>query len=297
MRGDVNDLDPPLSVVRSILDCPSATLVEARAQTIEYRVYLPGRRLARFSGTARCGGVERSWSVIRKGGAPEREVHAYAASWLDAPGFRRARCLGGGSDELWLEDLSDRYGHPWLLDAFEFAAAALGRFNGSHLISPPADEPWLSRDWIDKHQDLPALARRPHEERAGQASLRATLGALPQTICHHDAAQANLFITGNDVVAIDWEGVGWGAVGADLATLVIGSMRRGDFDPAHAPELEEAAFAGYARGLAEAGWGDVTAARLGYAASVALRWPIVALGPDTPLARVVVARSKEAERA
>ena len=120
---------------------------------------------------------------------------------------------------------------------------------------------------MDRHQDPAALARRPHDQPT-QARLRETLSALPQTICHHDASHANLFLTGDEVVAIDWEGVGWGAAGADLATLVVGTMRRGDFDAAPP--------------------------RLGYAAAVGLRWPIVALAPDTPLARFVMARSAEA---
>jgi hypothetical protein len=284
---------PLLSVVRSVLECPSAGLVGWREEAIDYRAYLPGRRLARLSGTARCDGVERGWSVVRKSGAAAREVQAYAAGWLDVPGFRRARCHRAAGDEIWLEDLADRRGHRWPLDAFELAAAALGRFSGTHLVSPPPDAPWLSRDWMDRHQDPAALARRPHDQPT-QARLRETLSALPQTICHHDASHANLFLTGDEVVAIDWEGVGWGAAGADLATLVVGTMRRGDFDPARADELEEAACSGYARGLAEAGWRDVAAARLGYAAAVGLRWPIVALAPDTPLARFVMARSAEA---
>ena len=290
-------MEPPLAVVRSLLDCPSAVAVDSRVEPIEYHVYLPGRALARISGTARCDGVERTWSVVRKSGAPARELHAYAARWLDMPGFRAARCYGAADGELWLEDLSDRYAHRWPLEAFDTAAAALGRFNGSHLVSPPGDEAWLSRDWIDRHQDPRRLARRPAEQRATQSFLREMLDSQPQTICHHDASQANLFLTGDEVVAIDWESVGWGALGADLATLVVGTMRRGGFDAARADELDETAFAGYARGLAEAGWSDLPAARLGYAASAALRWPIVALGAGSRLAGFILARSKEAERA
>ena len=287
--------EPLRSVVRSTLDSPSAEIVESREEEIEYPVYLPDRRLTRFSGTARSGGVERSWSVVRKSGAPERERLVCAAAWLDVPGFRRARCHRVSGDELWLEDLSDRYEHRWPLEAFELAAAALGRFNGRHLISPPADEAWLSRDWIDKHQDLPALARQPAEERAAQAFLRELLDSQPQTICHHDAAPANLFILSDGVAAIDWEGVGWGALGADLATLVVSPMRRGDVPAERADEVDEAAFAGYVRGLSEVGWADAATARLGYAAAAALRWPIVALGPRTSLARFIRARLQEAQ--
>jgi hypothetical protein len=283
-----------LSVVRSVTDCPSAQLIAWDERPVEYSVYLPGRALVRISGTARCGDSVLNWSVVRKTGAPAREVRAYEAAWLAAAGFRPATCYLGDGNQLWLEDLSDRYGHRWPLEGFEAAAAALGRFNGAHLMTPPEDEAWLSRDWIEKHQDPPALARRPADLPV-QSALRRALTALPQTICHHDAAQANLFLVGRDVVAIDWEGVGWGSVGADLATLVVGTMRRGDFPATGAAELDTVAFAGYARGLAEAGWrGNPAVARLGYSAAVGLRWPILAAAPASPLARFVQARTEEA---
>jgi hypothetical protein len=283
------------AAARTALGCPSAEIVEWEAKPIEYRVYLPGRSLTRVSGTARCDGRDCSWSTVRKSGASPREILAYNARWLDVAGFRAARSYVAESAELWLEDLSDAHAHRWPLAAFRVASRALGRFNGSHLVSPPRDETWLSRDWIDKHQERAALELRPSEHRV-QSSLRQTLLALPQTICHHDAAQANLFIVAGEVVAIDWEGVGWGAVGADLATLVVGTMRRGDFDARNAEELERVAFAGYTQGLADVGWNNFQVARLGYSAAVGLRWSIAALAPQTPLARFVQARADEAVR-
>jgi hypothetical protein len=287
-------MQPLLAVVRSVLDCPSAELSVWKEQPIDYQVFFADRRIDRVSGKAYCAGSERTWSVVRKSGAADREVQAYAASWLKATGFRPATCYLADGNRIWLEDLADRYEHRWPLEGFDAAASALGRFNGAHLLAPPADKFWLSRDWMDKHQDLPALARRPAEFRV-QSALRQVLAALPQTICHHDAAQANLFLVGSEVVAIDWEGVGWGSLGADLATLVVGTMRRGDFPAERSDELDAVAFAGYVRGLAEVGWrGDPAAARLGYSAAVGLRWPILVTAPWSPLAHFVQARTEEA---
>jgi hypothetical protein len=282
-----------VTAVGSMLGCTSPELNGWDEETIHYRAYLPARTLARLSGTARCDGAWRDWSLVRKTGAPAREVCAYGAEWLGAAGFRPARCYLADGNVLWLEHVRDRYDGRWPLEAFEAAAAALGSFNGRFLVSPPPDEHWLSRDWIEKHQDLPALSVRPSEQRV-QVTLRGTLDSLPQTVCHHDAAQANLFLTDEGVVAIDWEGTGWGAVGADLATLVVGTMRRGDFDPERASELDEVAFRGYASGLAEAGWREESVARRGYCAAIGLRWPIVAAAPGSALARFVIERTEEA---
>jgi Ser/Thr protein kinase RdoA (MazF antagonist) len=104
------------------------------------------------------------------------------------------------------------------------------------------------------------------------------LARLPQTLCHHDAARANLFARqcadGTiETVAIDWEAVGPGTVGAEIATLVFGTMRRGDFSAERATELDRDVFAGYLAGLRDAAWqGDPDLVRLGYTAAVALRW-------------------------
>jgi hypothetical protein len=77
-------------------------------------------------------------------------------------------------------------------------------------------------------------------------------------------------------VAIDWEEIGPGPVGAEAATLVFGTLRRGAVPVQQAEELERTALLAYQRGLRDAGWnGDPRLVRLGYAAAVALRWFIV----------------------
>lgn len=80
-----------------------------------------------------------------------------------------------------------------------------------------------------------------------------------------------------ETVALDWENIGLGSVGAEIATLVFGTMRRCEFDAERAAELTQVVFAGCVAGLREAGWqGHVEHVRLGYTAAVALRWTLLA---------------------
>jgi hypothetical protein len=74
-------------------------------------------------------------------------------------------------------------------------------------------------------------------------------------------------------VAIDWESIGYGTFGADIATLVFGTIRRGLFAPDQAERLDRVVFDGYLAGLQAVGWrGNAAAVRLGFAAAIALRW-------------------------
>ena len=262
------------------------------------------------------------WSSVLKRFAPaaltagaggRREVLAYRSSLLaDLPGPLRApRLLGlddgaDGSVWLWLEDVGDVYGRRWPLAQFGRAARHLGAFNGAYLVARARPtEPWLN-DWPARRpganpgpEDVAALARvgqqaavqrlfdapigpRAVQELRDQAGFVRRLTALPQTLCHHESSQANLFaVRGPDgeleTVAVDWEQVGSGPIGADIATLVFGTLRRCEFDAAQAAQLDRVVFDGYLDGLRDAGWtGPIDHARLGFAAAVALRWGFLA---------------------
>jgi hypothetical protein len=130
---------------------------------------------------------------------------------------------------------------------------------------------------------LPISLARPLDDLLhDQPSFFVALDRLPATLCHHDAAQANLFARRapdgrEETVAVDWEEIGPGAVGAEIATLVFGTLRRGDIDVEWAEGLDRVTFDGYLTGLHDAGWrGDARLVRLGFAAAVALRWYIAA---------------------
>ena len=80
-----------------------------------------------------------------------------------------------------------------------------------------------------------------------------------------------------ETVAVDWEKIGPGPIGAEIATLTFGTLRRCEFDVARADEIDAAVFDGYVAGLREAGWhGAVEPVRLGYTAAIALRWRVLA---------------------
>jgi hypothetical protein len=240
----------------------------------------------------------------------ERELHAYASGLLTdlPPGILAPRFLGTSrrsEDEtsLWLEDVVDLHGGYWSLPRFGLAARHLGQFNGAYLVDRtlPADR-WLSERWAEAHSDPPAALvacdriaaswQRPEVRSSlpdsladpvfrllrDQAAFISALGHVPSTLCHHDAAQANLFARRgpddcDETVAIDWEEIGPGAVGAEIATLVFGTLRRDDLAVEQADALDQVVFDGYLDGLHDAGWhGDPLVVRFGYAAAVALRW-------------------------
>jgi hypothetical protein len=245
-----------------------------------------------------------------------REILAYRSGLLiDLPGPLRApRVLEIDEDDgavwLWLEDLKDIYARRWPLEQFGLAARHLGLFNGAYLVSRAVPmDPWLNY-WLSRHQaelhtglersptywELQQLVRHPLVQRLlgatiatrtaqlvqDQAQFVDALSQLPQTLCHHESSLANLFAVRRsdgqiETVAVDWEQVGPASTGADISTLVFGTMRRCEFDADRATELDEAVFSGYVAGLRAAGWdGDVQQVRLGYTAAIALRWSFLA---------------------
>jgi len=305
--------DPPESLIRVTLGSESATILDWRAEPIAYVAYLPGRSLVRFTGRAWVDGREVPWSLVRKrmssGDPGAREALAYRAVLGELRGELRApRALvtaDEGGATLWLEDVKDAYDHQWSLAEYARAARALGSFNGAYLIpgAIPAVS-WLARDWIDNHSEPGKIGQALEEVQAfatspvvrqvfpeagdarglleDQPRWAAVLAQLPPTLCHHDASKANLVLRrdragGLETVAVDWEAIGHGVPGADLATFVVGTMRRGEFPAERAAELDQVAFDAYVEGLHGSGArGELPRVRLGYAAAVSLRWSIVA---------------------
>jgi hypothetical protein len=243
-----------------------------------------------------------------------REILAYESGLLsDLPdGISAPRCLGvteylDGICWLWLEDVQEAVGQPWSLSEFGLAAFRLGRFNGAYLTGRPIPSfPWLSQKWVHgwlneyrqgnldlveliqdehfwEHPLLqPSFPNRITEEICKlwdqHDSLLDTLEQLPQTFCHMDAYQPNLFLRRdaqgtNQVVAIDWVFAGKGAVGEEIANLLAASLIWFEYNSTDAKSLDEEIFSNYLRGLHQAGWdGDSRYVRLGYTAACALRW-------------------------
>ena len=237
-----------------------------------------------------------------------RELLAYRSGLLDdlaagvrAPAAHGLREEADGRLTLWLEDVSGDGRRPRSADDLLRIARHLGRLGGWWLERVP-EEPWLFTGWIDRHGQpeavAPALellrtlgdpARIERRLRRGvdevtaliraQGDYRATLESLPVTLCHHDAVAANVFMRHRDgaveTVLIDWESVGPGPIGADLASLLFSSPRRGDVPTATALAVVEPGLAAYRAGFADAGVDlDASTLRLAFDAAIALRWKL-----------------------
>lgn len=288
---------------------------EAHRTPLDYDAFLAHREVNRLHGTASVAGERVPWSLIEKiTEGPdlaipylvdngEREYAAYGSGLLDdlAPGVRAPRAYGSertanGRITLWIEQI--HHSGPRPLDAETILAAAgdLGVLAAQWLGRVP-DEPWLFTDWITRHSqpeaadegravlsrsDPQVLARIGHHLPGAlrlldaQPRLRDLLESLPTTLCHHDAVGANVFRTPDGTVLIDWESVGPGPVGADLASLLFSSARRGDFAGTLLAAVLEPAFAAYFEGFRSSGGTlDEQTVRLGFDAAIGLRWKLV----------------------
>jgi hypothetical protein len=239
-----------------------------------------------------------------------REALAYQCGWLDdLPGGVRAPRLLGTEDQpdgsvwLWLEEVHDAYGPRWPLAQYHQAAHCLGRFNGSYLAArPPPPYPWLHRmgsprGLVDAHAWLRNAVAAPttweHPSLRGHATALAPrllrlwdersplldlFERLPHTVCHLDAWRGNLCAPvgtarPQELVALDWAVVGYGAVGTDPGDLFAPSFVHGLVEPCTPRELDEAVFEGYLAGLREAGWpAERALVRFGYTTFAALKY-------------------------
>ncbi|WP_445442916.1 phosphotransferase family protein [Clavibacter sp. km1a] len=305
------------AAVADLVGRPVAALERVRREPLEYDAFLAHRSVTRIHGVAvTADGTRRPWSLVEKrtegpalavpylvaNGA--RELAAYRSGLLDAlpAGIRAPRAHGtmqdaDGGITLWIEEVRHRGSRPLDRAVLLDAAEALGALGGRWLERPPAD-PWLFTGWIDRHAQpeaaeagarileapgpratallgdrIPAAARLL----ASQDRVRSVLEGLPPTLCHHDATGANVFAADDGIVLIDWESVGPGPVGADLASLLFSSVRRGDASAAVVTAAYDDAVERYADGLRRVGSAvPADVVRRGLDASVALRWKLAA---------------------
>jgi Phosphotransferase enzyme family len=291
-----------------------AALRDVRREPLEYDAFLAHRTVNRLRGSAIVDGKTVPWSLIEKQtegpnlASPylldngRREFEAYVSGLLDdiAPGIRAPRCYRSlldrdGQITLWLEEIHHEGTRPLDATSILTAAGNLGGLGGRWYGRDLA-EPWLFTDWIERHaqsgavsQGLATLRRRHPRAVArlgerlalaeqlilGQPRIREILEALPRTLCHHDAVGANVFSTNGPTVLIDWESVGPGPVGADLASLLFASVRRGDASIGVVVPIVEDALHAYAEGLwTEGADVKVEDVRRGFGAAIALRWKL-----------------------
>ena len=280
-----------------------------------YRVRAGGRsavlKVVRHGAGATADGL---WGADADVGARnywKREWLAFDSGLLGGlPGRLRApRALhtterGDAECWIWMEDVAGRTGAALDAAALGLAAHALGTTQGAYIAGTAAlpAEPWLSRDWLrgwvevcrasfvpalldDGGWDDPRIAPM-RELRADAAALwdrcddlLAIAESGPPTLTHWDFWPANLFVDGEDVVAIDWSQVGIGNLTHDLDQLTLDPLWMQVLPDASLDELETAVLDGYLAGLRESGCDllpeDV---RRWYAASAAARYTWLAGG-------------------
>lgn len=233
----------------------------------------------------------------------KREVEAYRSGLLERlPGALAApRCYSvsfkaDGSAWIWMEDVKDEGEVPWSMEQYGGVARRLGQFNGAFLAGHPLPtESWLTHNWLRKYLAHAAptvgfIRENPAHPVVQKMLLGITLpltlavwdehqrmlealDRLPQTFCHQDAFGRNLFIRGEQVMAIDWGYAGIAPLGAELAPLVGVASGLAGVPSSQLKELDRVCFEGYLQGMEEAGFiPDHRQVRLGYTLTVMLRY-------------------------
>ena len=200
---------------------------------------------------------------------------AYADAGITAPALLETSIRPGGDVELWLADVPGTGGFDWPVPRLARFARELGatqaRWAGR---VPPIG--WLSRRWLAQYLaqapnwlgpiepavwDHPNLAPWPEPVRTRLRELwtsrdrvLAVAEAGQHTLCHLDVWPANLTDDAGTSVLLDWAFTGEGAVGEDIANLVVDCFTDGLMDVALLPEVAETVVDGYLTGLREGGW-------------------------------------------
>jgi hypothetical protein len=200
---------------------------------------------------------------------------AYADAGIAAPALLEGYARADGTVELWLADVIGTAAWDWPVTRLGRFAYELGVAQARWAGRVP-DLPWLSRHWLgqylaegpprfarvdDADWDHPSIAVWPAEVRQRLRRLQADHGRLTaiaetaeRTLCHLDVWPANLIDEGGTSVLLDWSFTGDGAVGEDVANLIIDSCTDGLMDAALLPEIADSATDGYLRGLHDGGW-------------------------------------------
>ena len=219
---------------------------------------------------------------------------AYAHAGIAVPALLEANPRADGGVELWLADVRGTAGWDWPVPRLARFAYELGVGQARWAGRVP-DVPWLSRRWLAQYLaegpprithvdaadwDHPSVAAWPAGVRrrlrrlwADPDGLTAMAETAEQTLCHLDVWPANLIHQDGMSVMLDWSFAGHGAVGEDVANLIIDSCADGLMEMALLPEIAESATDGYLRGLRDGGWtGSSDAVRTTIAACGAAKY-------------------------
>lgn len=279
---------------------------------------VPWRAIVKRTAGSGLDAARRELAAYRTGVAAGTSAHSLCApaliGWDEGP--RHV--------ELWLEELTDQHDGQWSVERFGQAAQAIARWDVETGRRRPDAEFAANYAWATQHgqphrlteaiDELRLLARRtsagelmtllddPGFTRT-EAMINSTvariesLAGFPQSLLHHDLVRSNLFaLADGRTAAIDWEAVGVGPLGADLAPLVVGSVRRGEASADDLDELERLVLDNYEQALIEAG-AATDDVRPAYRLALGLRWHVVLgtirAGLDPTVNRIRGARPEE----
>lgn len=214
-----------------------------------------------------------------------------------------------GGEWIVMRDIGEVLGNPWTPEATATAAARLALLHAPVAADPGLlDLPWLERAGHDAyahhvpsgHDNLDALATdsrladlfTPAQVRALHRWLDAAevladrAARLPSTLVHGDFHARNAGLNAaQTLVLIDWEHVGVGPVGFDLATFVSMYQAFGGLGTLD----ERALLKAYGRALVEATGTDLSGAAAAGFAIVHLTWGLhLRLGPGLTAVRLGV---------
>jgi len=179
---------------------------------------------------------------------------------------------------IWLQDLNLSH-CAFSSHDFEHVAYELGKMNALFVNANISDKySYLSNSWLDEYvcSAFPYLEflreglSTPYVDVLFPGDMRQRLldlwqeknrmlkniKSLPQTLCHLDTVSKNIFLSNQtqDIVLCDWACAGAGAIGQDLAALIVGSVLLYDGDITSLEELEKRVVPIYLSGLRDAGW-------------------------------------------
>jgi hypothetical protein len=200
---------------------------------------------------------------------------AYGEAGITPPDLLEANVRADGLVELWLDDVGGTEGFDWPAPRIARFAYELGAGQARWAGRVP-EYAWLSRRWLaqylaegpslsveieDSYWDHPRVAAWPTQVRQelrwlwGERSrLLAAAEAAERTLCHLDVWPANLIDSQGRSVLLDWSFAGEGAVGEDLANLILDSFTDGLMDVTLLPEVAETTTDSYLQGLRDGGW-------------------------------------------
>jgi len=185
----------------------------------------------------------------------------------------------------------------WGLERFAQAAYALGRWQGAVARDEVAlADPSLLRDPLQMLAPG-AIAGRGLVGPEQVDALFAELHRRPRTACHNNISAVDLFSdpVDEDVTVLrDWQFVGCGPIGSDLAGLICQAPQSKRISMREFPALESRVLARYLDGLHAGGWsGDGQQITWAYGATAALLFGSRAVGEhDSALHRDIAAHAR-----